>query len=211
MAPSASTGANKRRRTSANTNTTSTSTNANTTSQSTISFTNPTKPSAGKPASRASKTAEKPSSKPLAPQTAKSATADIALPSRPSQAEISGAVSATPEVVEEAEAQAEAEYDSEDEREAQDEAAAAKISDKQIKVYWTGKEDARKAPRVHQAGLSVRERVCREFDMELRFGVCVPLSPLRSLPDCLAWRCCLMPALSVVLTQDPAMHRDTAS
>lgn len=52
-----------------------------------------------------------------------------------------------------------------------DETEAGKVKDAQIKRYWRSKEDARKAPRVHQEGLSLDEKVCREFDTDGRYGV----------------------------------------
>lgn len=48
---------------------------------------------------------------------------------------------------------------------------ASKISDAQIKKYWKRKEDDRIAARVHQRGLSVHEKVLREFDLSSQFGV----------------------------------------
>ena len=55
-----------------------------------------------------------------------------------------------------------------------DEARARRISETQIKQYWAAKERARKAGRVHQEGLGVREKVLREFDMTSRYGVSFP-------------------------------------
>ncbi|KAG8527507.1 uncharacterized protein KY384_007659 [Bacidia gigantensis] len=45
------------------------------------------------------------------------------------------------------------------------EVEALKVSEAQIKKYWILKEQARIAPRVHQQGLSVYEKVLREFDL----------------------------------------------
>ncbi|MCJ1318819.1 hypothetical protein MMC15_004150 [Xylographa vitiligo] len=53
------------------------------------------------------------------------------------------------------------------------EAKASKITDAQVKRYWKKKEEERKAPRVHQQGLSVEEKVLREFDLSSQFGPCV--------------------------------------
>ncbi|MDI1486479.1 MAG: hypothetical protein OHK93_005708 [Ramalina farinacea] len=50
------------------------------------------------------------------------------------------------------------------------EVEASKISDAQIKKYWKRKEDDRIAARVHQRGLSVHEKVLREFDLSSQFG-----------------------------------------
>ena len=55
---------------------------------------------------------------------------------------------------------------------------AAKISDTQVRKYWAGKENERIAPRVHQEGLSVHEKVLRHFDLSSQFGVCCPKAPL---------------------------------
>lgn len=53
------------------------------------------------------------------------------------------------------------------------EVRAAKISDAQIKKYWKGVEGLRKAPRVHQSGLSLSEKVLRYFDVSSKYGVCL--------------------------------------
>jgi len=52
-----------------------------------------------------------------------------------------------------------------------EEANARKVSDAQVKRYWKGKEQARIVPRVHQDGLSLEEKVLREWDMSGEFGV----------------------------------------
>lgn len=54
---------------------------------------------------------------------------------------------------------------------ADEEIQARKISNAQIKGYWRKKEQERKAPRVHQEGLSVHEKVLREWDMSGQYGV----------------------------------------
>ena len=51
------------------------------------------------------------------------------------------------------------------------EVAATKVSDAQIKKYWKRKENDRIAARVHQRGLSMHEKVLREFDLSSQFGV----------------------------------------
>ncbi|MCJ1435258.1 hypothetical protein MMC27_004630 [Xylographa pallens] len=56
------------------------------------------------------------------------------------------------------------------------EAKATKITDAQVKRYWKKKEEERKAPRVHQQGLSVEEKVLREFDLSSQFGPCVGIA-----------------------------------
>jgi len=53
---------------------------------------------------------------------------------------------------------------------------AAKVSEAQVKRYWKAKEEERIAPRVHQGGLGVGEKVLREFDSSCQYGV-RPLNP----------------------------------
>lgn len=48
---------------------------------------------------------------------------------------------------------------------------AKKIPETQIRKYWKGKEDERIAPRVHQQGLSVNEKILRHFDLSSQYGV----------------------------------------
>jgi len=52
---------------------------------------------------------------------------------------------------------------------------AAKVPETQIRKYWRGKEDERIAPRVHQQGLSVNEKILRHFDLSSQYGVSLPL------------------------------------
>jgi len=54
-----------------------------------------------------------------------------------------------------------------------EEARARRVSDAQVKRYWRKKEEARIVPRVHQEGLSVEEKVLREWDVCGEFGVSV--------------------------------------
>jgi len=49
---------------------------------------------------------------------------------------------------------------------------ALALSDTKLKAYWSAKEKERKAPRVHQKELTMREKMLREFDMSSRYGVC---------------------------------------
>ena len=58
----------------------------------------------------------------------------------------------------------------------QKELEALKVSEAQIKRYWKLKEEIRRAPRVHQQGLGVHEKVLREFDLSSQFGVSVIFS-----------------------------------
>jgi len=48
---------------------------------------------------------------------------------------------------------------------------ARRISEASINEYWAAKEKLRTAPRVHQSGLSLHEKVLREFDMSAQYGV----------------------------------------
>lgn len=48
---------------------------------------------------------------------------------------------------------------------------ALALPESKIKAYWAAKEKERKAPRVHQKELSMREKMLREFDMSSRYGV----------------------------------------
>ena len=47
----------------------------------------------------------------------------------------------------------------------------SKVSEAQVKRYWKGKEDERIAPRVHQRGLGVNEKILRHFDLSSQYGV----------------------------------------
>lgn len=47
----------------------------------------------------------------------------------------------------------------------------SRVSDAQVKRYWKSKEDERIAPRVHQRGLSVNEKILRHFDLSSQYGV----------------------------------------
>lgn len=48
---------------------------------------------------------------------------------------------------------------------------ALALPESKIKAYWAAKEKERKAPRVHQKELTMREKMLREFDMSSRYGV----------------------------------------
>ena len=52
-----------------------------------------------------------------------------------------------------------------------EELKAEKVTDAQIKRYWNEREKERRAPRVHQQGLSVEEKILRLFDMSSQYGV----------------------------------------
>lgn len=52
-----------------------------------------------------------------------------------------------------------------------EEMQARKVSDAQVNKYWRSKEQERRAPRVHQQGLSINEKILREWDMSGQYGV----------------------------------------
>ncbi|KAK5118203.1 hypothetical protein LTR85_008183 [Meristemomyces frigidus] len=60
-----------------------------------------------------------------------------------------------------------------------EEAQARRVTETQIKRYWRAKEAERLAPRVHQEGLSVHEKVLREWDMSGQFGPCIGIARLK--------------------------------
>ncbi|KAF6229041.1 hypothetical protein HO133_007155 [Letharia lupina] len=54
-----------------------------------------------------------------------------------------------------------------------------RVSDAQVRRYWKGKEEERIAPRVHQAGLSVNEKILRHFDLSSQYGPCIGIPRMR--------------------------------
>ncbi|KAF2744204.1 hypothetical protein M011DRAFT_408900 [Sporormia fimetaria CBS 119925] len=62
---------------------------------------------------------------------------------------------------------------------APEEEQARKISQAQIKKYWTMKEKERKAPRVHQKDIGLHDKILREFDLSSHYGPCVGVTRLR--------------------------------
>ncbi|KAJ4155200.1 hypothetical protein LMH87_000456 [Akanthomyces muscarius] len=50
---------------------------------------------------------------------------------------------------------------------------AGKMSDAQIGKFWKSIESERIAPRVHQEGLSLNEKVLRYFDVSSQYGPCI--------------------------------------
>ncbi|KAH0264196.1 UDP-glucose 4-epimerase, partial [Aureobasidium melanogenum] len=56
---------------------------------------------------------------------------------------------------------------------------AIKITNAQIKKYWEQKEAERKAPRVHQQGLDMSEKILREFDMSGQYGPCIGIARVK--------------------------------
>jgi len=69
------------------------------------------------------------------------------------------------------EEQAKAELEKPEVERTVEELKAEKVTDAQIKKYWKEREAERRAPRVHQEGLSVEEKILRLFDMSSQFGV----------------------------------------
>lgn len=72
-------------------------------------------------------------------------------------------------------------HDDEVDEEAQEEVEEEKklekkalaLPESKLKAYWAAKEKERKAPRVHQKELTIREKMLREWDMSSRYGVCL--------------------------------------
>ncbi|TKA58633.1 hypothetical protein B0A55_11629 [Friedmanniomyces simplex] len=60
-----------------------------------------------------------------------------------------------------------------------EEAQARSVTETQIKRYWRAKESERLAPRVHQEGLTVFEKVLREWDMSGQYGPCIGIARLK--------------------------------
>ncbi|TKA37747.1 hypothetical protein B0A54_09749 [Friedmanniomyces endolithicus] len=66
---------------------------------------------------------------------------------------------------------------------ADEEAQARSVTETQIKQYWRQKEAMRLAPRVHQEGMTVYEKVLREWDMSGQFGVSLHPTCVADLDD----------------------------
>ncbi|KAL3421962.1 DNA polymerase delta [Phlyctema vagabunda] len=60
-----------------------------------------------------------------------------------------------------------------------EEERASRVSDAQIKRYWKTREGERKAPRVHQADLSMEEKILRLFDTSSQYGPCIGIARMR--------------------------------
>ncbi|KNG47013.1 dna polymerase delta subunit 4 [Stemphylium lycopersici] len=56
---------------------------------------------------------------------------------------------------------------------------ARRISDGAIKKYWAAKEKQRRAPRAHQGGLRLHDKILREFDMSAHYGPCTGIARLK--------------------------------
>ncbi|KAG9248675.1 putative DNA polymerase delta subunit 4 [Calycina marina] len=60
-----------------------------------------------------------------------------------------------------------------------EELQAEKLTDGQIKKYWKAREAERQAPRVHQAGLGVEEKILRLFDMSSQYGPAIGIARMK--------------------------------
>ncbi|KAF7671726.1 dna polymerase delta subunit 4 [Alternaria burnsii] len=90
-----------------------------------------------------------------------------------------------------------------------DEDRARRISDAAIKKYWTAKEKQRLAQRVHQGGLSLHDKILREFDMSAHYGPCTGIARLKRWKR--AQRLDLDPpieVLAVLLREQDASDKD---
>ncbi|KAJ6789106.1 hypothetical protein PWT90_00408 [Aphanocladium album] len=56
---------------------------------------------------------------------------------------------------------------------------AEKMSEEQIGKYWKAIESERIAPRVHQEGVSVHEKVLRYFDVSSQYGPCIGMPRMK--------------------------------
>ncbi|USP75948.1 dna polymerase delta subunit 4 [Curvularia clavata] len=93
-----------------------------------------------------------------------------------------------------------------------EEEQARRISDAAIKKYWAAKEKQREAPRVHQQGLSLEDKILREFDMSAHYGPCTGIARLKRWKR--AQRLGLEPpveVLAVLLKAQDAKERDKIS
>ncbi|MCJ1441655.1 MAG: hypothetical protein MMC23_002145 [Stictis urceolatum] len=61
------------------------------------------------------------------------------------------------------------------ERSAEEEEALG-VSEARVKKYWKAKEDSRISPRVHQEGMTLHDKVLREFDLSSHFGPCIGIA-----------------------------------
>ncbi|KAJ5990202.1 hypothetical protein N7522_010409 [Penicillium canescens] len=53
---------------------------------------------------------------------------------------------------------------------------ALKLTKQDIWRYWRAQEESRKAPRIHQQGIDVEEKVLRHFDLSSQYGPCVGIA-----------------------------------
>ncbi|KAF1839441.1 hypothetical protein BDW02DRAFT_563985 [Decorospora gaudefroyi] len=86
---------------------------------------------------------------------------------------------------------------------------ARRVSDAAIKKYWAAKVRQRKAPRVHQEGLTLHDKILREFDMSGHYGPCTGIARLKRWKR--AHRLDLEPpieVLAVLLREQDAHDKD---
>ena len=97
--------------------------------------------------------------------------AKVELPQEPKEEEVEEVSIDEPETVEpEVEEESEPEVEALPEK-SDAELRAERITDVQIGKYWRSLEKQRKAPRVHQQGLTLSEKVLRYFDVSSQYGV----------------------------------------
>ncbi|EEP79789.1 conserved hypothetical protein [Uncinocarpus reesii 1704] len=56
---------------------------------------------------------------------------------------------------------------------------AEELTDRDIRRYWHAEEAKRIAPRVHQEGLSVNEKILRHFDLSNQYGPCIGIARIK--------------------------------
>ncbi|KAH8696328.1 putative DNA polymerase delta subunit 4 [Talaromyces proteolyticus] len=56
---------------------------------------------------------------------------------------------------------------------------ALKVTDAALRKYWNEEEQRRTAPRVHQNGLDVNEKILRHFDLSSQYGPCIGISRIK--------------------------------
>ena len=86
-----------------------------------------------------------------------------------------------PEVVNEPEDEEEEEVAEAAPEKSEAELKAEKITESQINKYWKAIEKERIAPRVHQEGISLNEKVLRYFDVSSQYGVSTYTTVLNTL------------------------------
>ncbi|KAJ5604190.1 hypothetical protein N7537_007146 [Penicillium hordei] len=56
---------------------------------------------------------------------------------------------------------------------------ALKLNKQDIWRYWQAQEQTRKAPRAHQQGMDVEEKILRHFDLSSQYGPCVGIARVK--------------------------------
>ncbi|KGO76345.1 DNA polymerase delta, subunit 4 [Penicillium italicum] len=56
---------------------------------------------------------------------------------------------------------------------------ALKLNKQDIWRYWRAQEQTRKAPRAHQGGMDVEEKILRHFDLSSQYGPCVGIARVK--------------------------------